>query len=137
MFLNIVPTFSHVQNKCIFFTVVRFPGNVCRKAYSDSICPVRVQQKTNTELLSLLMPGMESGGFPFILPPTVYNLVKNYNLLFFFLTTNLSFILVFWKPGVYLSFAQHAAYSWNRSFCPLSNVKMPSRRVNQGVGVGG
>lgn len=79
-----MPTFSHVQNEWIFFRVLRSPGNVCTKAYRDSICPVTAQQKTDTELLSLLVPGMELVFFPFILPPTVYNLVKNCEYFFFF-----------------------------------------------------
>lgn len=59
-------------------------------------------------------------------------------LKFFFWEEEQLICLLSWSSentGVYLSFAQHAEYSWNRSFCPLPNVKLWGRRVNLGGGL--
>lgn len=60
-------TFTHVQKRIYFFQTCEISWQYMQKAYSDSICPVREQQKTNTELLSLLVPRTESGISPFTL----------------------------------------------------------------------
>lgn len=81
--------------------------------HSGDICAERVQQKADTELLSLLVPGKEEGIFPFILPPTVYNLVKNYDFFFLILFGEEEQLisLLSCSSEVYLSSAQRAECS--------------------------
>lgn len=72
-----------------------------------------MQQKADTELLSPLVPGMEAGIFPFILPPTVYNLVKNddFFLILLFGEEEQLISLSSCSSEVYLSSAQRAECS--------------------------
>lgn len=69
-----------------FFQTCEISWEYVQKAYSDSICPVRVQQKTNTELLSLLVPGtaFQPALFLTLLQTMTFSERRKTNLSYFF-----------------------------------------------------
>lgn len=130
MFLNLsflwILSHFHACSKLIdFVQICEISWECVQKAYSDSICPVRVQQKTNTELLSLLVPGTALQPALFLTLLQLWLFWRGGKLIcHFFLSSE--------NTGVYLSFAQRAERSWNRSCSALPNKEMQGRRVNPG-----
>lgn len=87
----------HTCSKLIdFFHTCEISWEYMQKAYSDSICPVRVQQKTNTELLSLLVPGT-------VLQPALFLTLLQTMTFLERRKTNLSYFFCLLKtPGLFI-----------------------------------